>query len=272
MPALLALLTAVLLTCLSLTAHGERLHIVTEPWAPYVYLENGKAKGIDYEITALVFQRLGIEVQWEFLPWKRCLAMLDKGEADGVLDIFLTSERDAQLLYPNEPLSEVEFVLFSSNAHPHAFNRLEDLKGLTVGVSPGYFYGHEFMDATTFKREGAPTHEANFGKLVRGRVDLVITDRRVGERVIRTLGLQDKVSALPAVISREKQYLAVRRGAGMDLLIQRFAVELKRFKHEPAYAELLARYTNDGEVPKKPETPDNSAHTQTVEQHESSAL
>jgi len=34
----------------------------------------------------------------------------------------------------------------------------------------------------------------------------------------------------------------VRRNAGMDLLVQRFSAELKRFKREPAYAELSARY------------------------------
>ena len=39
------LLTTFLCTCLSLAAHGEKLRIVTEPWAPYVYEENGTAKG-----------------------------------------------------------------------------------------------------------------------------------------------------------------------------------------------------------------------------------
>jgi len=41
------LLTTFLCTCLSLAAHGEKLRIVTEPWAPYVYEENGTAKGLD---------------------------------------------------------------------------------------------------------------------------------------------------------------------------------------------------------------------------------
>ncbi len=45
------------------------------------------------------------------------------------------------------------------------------------------------------------------------------------------------------MISHNRQYLALRRNAGMDLLMQRFNAELKRFKREPAYAELLARYT-----------------------------
>lgn len=242
MPVILQLLTAVLFTCLSLTAHGEKLRIVTEPWAPYVYEENGQMRGLDYETTVIVFQRLGIEVQWQFLPWKRCLAMLDQGLADGALDIFHSDERDAALLYPSEPLSQVEFVMFYANQRPHPFQTLDDLKGLTIGTSPGYLYGREFSESTGFTREPAPSHEANFGKLARGRIDLVITDRRVGQHVLKALGLENQVTQAPPVISSQKQFLAVRRGAGMDLLVQRFAAELKRFKQEPAYAALSAKY------------------------------
>ncbi|KPA89430.1 amino acid ABC transporter substrate-binding protein, PAAT family [Pseudomonas asplenii] len=242
MPVIAQLLTAILLTCLSLTARGERLRIVTEPWAPYVYEENGQAKGLDYETTAIVFQRLGIEVEWQFLPWKRCLAMLEQGQADGALDIFHSSQRDDKLLYPDEALSEVEFVLFYAKAHPHPFSSLDDLRGLTVGVSPGYQYSPQFNESRLFRHEPAPSHESNFGKLALGRIDLVITDRRVGQHVLNELNLQEQIAQYPSVISRNRQYLALRRNAGMDLLMQRFNAELKRFKREPAYAELNARY------------------------------
>ncbi len=187
MPVILKLLTAALFTCLSLAAYGEKLRIVTEPWAPYVYDEQGVMHGLDYEATVIVFQRLGVEVQWQFLPWKRCLAMLEQGQADGALDIFHSHDRDALLLYPSEPLSEVEFVLFYANARPHLARRLDDLQGLSVGTSPGYLYGAPFSDSTLFKREPAPSHEANFGKLLLGRIDLVITDRRVGQHVIKAM-------------------------------------------------------------------------------------
>ncbi|AIG03536.1 extracellular solute-binding protein [Pseudomonas fluorescens] len=266
MPVILQLLTAVLFTCLSLTAHGEKLRIVTEPWAPYVYEENGQMRGLDYETTVIVFQRLGIEVQWQFLPWKRCLAMLDQGLADGALDIFHSHERDAALLYPSEPLSQVEFVMFYANANPHPFKTLQELRGLTIGTSPGYLYSTEFSDSTLFTREPAPSHEANFGKLARGRIDLVITDRRVGQHVLKQLGLENQITQAAPVISSQKQFLAVRRGAGMDLLVQRFAAELKRFKQEPAYAALRARYASASAQ----KAPALQLHD-TVEQQESSA-
>jgi len=242
MPVIAQLLTALLLLCLSLAARAEKLRIVTEPWAPYVFEENGKILGLDYETTAIVFKRLGIDVEWQLLPWKRCLAMLEQGLADGALDIFHSDERDSLLLYPSEPLSEVEFVMFHANARPHPFRTLADLSGLTVGTSPGYLYNQAFRESSLFKRETAPTHEANFGKLQLGRIDLLITDRRVGRHLLKQMQLGDQISENPTVVSRQSQYLALRRKAGMDLLVQRFSAELKRFKREPAYAELSARY------------------------------
>jgi len=95
-----------------------------------------------------------------------------------------------------------------------------------------------------------------------GRIDLLITDRRVGQHLIKTLGLEGKVSQAPLVVSRQPQYLAVRRGAGLDLLVQRFAAELKRFKQEPGYAALSARYGANAGI---------AAAERTVEQQESSA-
>jgi polar amino acid transport system substrate-binding protein len=271
MPLITQLIAVLVFTCLSFTARGEKLRIVTEPWAPYVYEDNnGKSLGLDYETTAIVFKRLGIEVEWQFLPWKRCLSMLESGQADGALDIFHSDERDATLLYPSEPLSEVQFVMFYANERPHPFRTLDDLQGLTIGTSPGYLYSKDFSDSTLFTREPAPTHEANFGKLVRGRIDLLITDRRVGQHLLDELGIRDKITENPTIISQQSQFLAVRRNAGMDLLVQRFGAELKRFKREPAYAELSARYGAEPAASVKTEKT-TVATEKTVEQQESGA-
>ncbi|WP_342654261.1 transporter substrate-binding domain-containing protein [Pseudomonas sp. F3-2] len=273
MPQTFRLLIATLLACLSLNALGEKLRIVTEPWSPYIIVDDQHVSGLDYDTTSIVFQRLGIDVQWQFLPWKRCLMMLQQGDADGILDIFQASERD-NLLYPAEPMSDVNYVMYQANARPHAFNSLDDLRGLTIGVSPGYLYSPEFDSSTLFTREPAPSHEANFGKLIRGRIDLMVTDRLVGQKIIDQLKLRDQVSQLPGVVSHREQFLALRRNAGMDLLVQRFSAELKRFKREPAYAQLVARYT--GETLVAPATqsaaPPAAGIDKTVEQHESSAL
>ncbi|WP_296254944.1 MULTISPECIES: substrate-binding periplasmic protein [unclassified Pseudomonas] len=275
MPQTSQFLSAALIACLSFSAMGEKLRLVTEPWPPYAMEENGKASGLDYDTTAIVLQRLGIDVQWQFLPWKRCLMMLQRGEADGALDIFKVSAREKDLLvYPSEPLSDVNWVLFHANARPHPFRTLEDLEGLTIGVSPGYLYTPEFDSSSSFVREPAPSHQANFGKLIRGRIDLLVTDRRVGQQMLDQLKLRDQVSQLPTVLSTRAQYLALRRNAGMDLLVQRFGAELKRFKREPAYARLVAHYTGAtlANQPAEATVQSTPGVDKTVEQHESSAL
>jgi polar amino acid transport system substrate-binding protein len=269
MPHILPISTAALLACLSFSAMGEKLRIVTEPWSPYVIVDGNQASGLDYDATAIVFERLGIDVEWQFLPWKRCLMMLSDGEADGVLDIFKDEAR-ADLLFPSEPLSSVDWVLFQANARPHTFNDMNDLHGLTVGVSPGYRYDPAFDNSTQFIREPAPSHEANFGKLIRGRIDLMVTDRLLGQQMIERLKLKGQVSQLPVILNHRDQYLALRRNAGMDLLGQRFSAELKRFKREPAYARLVTRYMHE----RPPTLPTESGRglDKTVEQQESSAL
>src|SRR5688572_20842809 len=164
-----------LLLCLAFTARAEPLRIVTEAWAPYVYEDNGQPVGLDYEISAEVLRRLGVEVEWQFLPWKRCLLAFEQGQADGILDIFRIAEREPQMLFVDEPLSEVEFVLFYARQRPYPYRSLEDLRDLLIGTSPGYWYNDQaFRDSRLFSREEAPTHEANLGKLVRQRVDLVV--------------------------------------------------------------------------------------------------
>jgi polar amino acid transport system substrate-binding protein len=245
MPAITRLFWILLLACLSPLAQAERLRLVSDDWAPYVYQQNGQPRGIDYEVTTQVFKRLGVEVEWQFLPWKRCLAMIEQGLADGIVDIFQIDARRPFLIYPSEPMSDVEFVLFQARSRRHTVTSLNDLAGLSVGTSPGYTYGAAFNGSSRFRREAAPTHEANLGKLVLGRIDLLITDRRVGRYLMRQLGLEQQVEELPLLISRQTQYLGLTRKPGRESLAQAFAEELQRFKQEPVYAAINNRYTGD---------------------------
>ena len=238
------IIAALCLMGLSLCAHAQTLRIVSESWAPYVYEEQGTVKGLDYETTQIVLQRLGIEAEWQFLPWKRCLAAIEQGQADAILDIFRTPEREISILYPDEPMSQIEFVLFYASARPYPFSQLEDLQGLKVGVSAGYWYANRaFRESDLFVREPASSHIANFGKLLRERVDLVINDKRGGLFLAQQMGIQNDIGHHPLVISRDQLYLGLRRNAGLEAFAQRFSNELRRFKSEPAYAALSARYT-----------------------------
>lgn len=237
------IIAILLFGCLAFGARAEPLRVVTEAWAPYVYEDRGKPAGLDYEITAEVLRRLDVEVQWQFLPWKRCLLAFEQGQADAILDIFRLAEREQQMLFVEEPLSEVEFVLFFARNRPYPYRQLEDLRDLVIGTSPGYWYNDtEFRRSKLFSREEAPSHEANLGKLVRNRVDLVVNDRRAGLFLADQLGLGQQLGYNPQALGHDRLYLALRRDPKLQALAGAFAKELRRFKLEAAYAALQARY------------------------------
>lgn len=244
MPALQRHIIAALFLCsLSIVARGETLRIVTEAWAPYIYKKDNQPAGLDYEISAEVLRRLGVTVEWQFLPWKRCLSALETGYADGILDIFRTPERESRMQFAAEPLSQVQYVLFYARSHPTTYQSLEDLRGLTIGTSPGYWYNNPaFRDSKLFSRETGPSHQANLGKLVRRRIDLVVNDLRAGLFLAAKMGLSEQIDYHRTPISEDSLYLALRQTPELSKLAEHFTDELRRFKQEQAYSALLARY------------------------------
>lgn len=250
MSALQRQLIALLFCSLAFGARAESLHLVTEAWAPYVYEHNGEPVGLDYEITREVLRRLDIGVTLQFLPWKRALLALDQGQADGILDIFRLAERESQMVYISEPLSEVQFVLFFARNRPYPYAKLDDLRDLLIGTSPGYWYNNgAFRNSKLFNREDAPSHEANFGKLVRHRVDLVINDRRAGSHLAAQMGLGGQLGYNSKALGNDALYLALRRTPEMEELAMDFADELQRFKREARYTELQTRYAEPADAP-----------------------
>ncbi|MNG08578.1 hypothetical protein D3C84_919470 [compost metagenome] len=141
-------------------------------------------------------------------------------------------------------------MLFFARNRPYPYRQLEDLRDLVIGTSPGYWYNDaEFRRSKLFSREEAPSHEANLGKLVRHRVDLVVNDRRAGMFLAAQLGLGQQLGYNPQALGSDRMYLALRRDPKLQALAEAFAKELRRFKLEAGYAQLQTRYAEPANPP-----------------------
>lgn len=233
----------ILLLACSLCAHAQPLKVCTNEWPPYTLLEDGQVRGIDADLLHLVLSNLGISYDITLEPWRRCLHRMSEGQLDILLDAFYSDERARHMIFPSEPMAESAMVLFYATARPHKVNSVKDLRDLRVGTEPGYAYGDQaFASATHFIREDAPSLEANFGKLLLGRVDLVITDRAVGLYTARSLGMQTAIGFNPQPLYSDRVYAAFSRKPSTAALLPRFERELKRIKASPEYAAILQRY------------------------------
>jgi polar amino acid transport system substrate-binding protein len=236
-----------LLLCLALVVPGlapaTTLKVVSEAWAPYIFEQDGELQGIDYEVTQQVLTQLGYQLEWELVPWKRAMLSVESGRADAILDILATTERRQKLIFPSEHLSQNDSVLFYARKHPHPYANLQSLRGLTVGVAPGYNYGNpDFLAADYFTREPAPTNEANLLKLLNQRIDLALIDRRAGLHERQQLGLQEQIGFDPQPLASGKLYLAFHRGGSNVELSHAFSTTLKQFKSSEDYQQILQRY------------------------------
>lgn len=224
-------------------ALAEPLKIVSSAWPPYIYEDAGQLKGVDYDVTNQVLKQLGYTASWQLLPWRRALYDTAKGHADAILDISPTPQRQEQYVFASEPLSSSESVLFYHQSRPHPFARLQDLRGLRIGVAAGYVYGSpDFMSADYFSREPAPSNEASLLMLLRGRVDMVLMNQRAGLFTLRKLDLQEQIRHHPLTVSSAQLFLAFHPTPDLRLLAERFSTALSNYKASSEYLQILQRY------------------------------
>jgi polar amino acid transport system substrate-binding protein len=111
----------------------------------------------------------------EFYPWKRAFDMATNGEA-GIFPLSKTEER-LQIFEYSEAFNTDNIILVVLKGKEFPFQRIEDLKGKTLGISLGSSYGPEFERGkkeifTVEENSGDPG--SRLKKLLAERVDAVL--------------------------------------------------------------------------------------------------
>lgn len=221
----------------------ETFLIVTDPWEPYIFDVGAPQKGIDYEITEAVFREMGIPVRIEFYPFKRCLKMVEDKDADAILDLIITPERESFLFFPEEHISASPTTAFFRRGEMPEYDTLAELEGYVMGVQLGYEYPDEVTNAPLTKDETKST-ESNLQKLLLERVDVVIANRAIALYKAHEMGILDQIEYDPRPLGNEeaKYYLGFAKKPGYDQLAEQFSAALQTFKTRDEYYAILARY------------------------------
>lgn len=217
----------------------------TTEWPPFEYTENGVAKGSDVEILQAVFEVVNTPITIEFYPWSRTESLTMAGTLHGLFSLGKNQAREEWLVYPKHALNTSENVFFHQRGKSFTFETLEDLKGLTIGVTRGYNYGDEFMNSTLYTIQEANTDEQNFRMLQAGRIDLFICDKLVGVYILRGLGMDEEIAFLEQPLSVFRMYVAFSKQAkNAQELADLFDQGMEILQENGLYQEILNRYTN----------------------------
>ncbi|GAB0150341.1 transporter substrate-binding domain-containing protein [Marichromatium sp. PS1] len=229
-----------------------QLNVICDLWAPYQMVVDGRLDGFSTQVVRRIFERLDVAVrETRVYPWKRAIIMLERGAADALFSANYTDARSEFALYPEQPLVETPWELWTSRELAATYHGLDDLRGHRVGVVRGYSYTPEFWAFVERHQvyEAAESDEQNFRKLQAGRLDFVIAEHGNAHHIIERMGMLD--SAVPITahpIKSDGIYIIFSKARVSPELVERFSVELARFKQEPEYQQLLRDYLGEGQT------------------------
>ncbi len=163
------------------------IRITIGEWSPYDG-EDLPQYGCTPWLISEAFALEGFEVEFGFFVWSRSYQVAKTGGWDGTAEWADTPEHREFFFVSEENLTDQEWVFFHRADHVFEWEDMDDLEGKIVGITKEYVYSdafHEVMQKGTVVFETASSDEANFRKLLAGRIDVFPMERRVGYAILK---------------------------------------------------------------------------------------
>ncbi|MEP1213488.1 MAG: transporter substrate-binding domain-containing protein [Marinobacter sp.] len=181
-------------------------------WPPYMEY-NPPHFGVISRIVTLAFAKQDTPVTYGFFPWSRALMLAEKGLWDGSVAWTCRPEMIRSFFF-SDPIVAHHYVLFHRTSMDFDWGRVVDLESYRIGLTQDYNYGETFEEAVaagTINAEKTTSDIANFRKLAAGRIDLFPMEPAVGIKMLRELGLEDKITFHSTPLQSDYLYLILSR-------------------------------------------------------------
>lgn len=241
-PFFVQLLLATVLTVFTIIpASGAPLLLLTSELPPYAYTKNDQAAGFNVDIIQAVFDRMGVEIEIQIVPWQRALHSIKHGNADALFPLFKTPERKQYTDFSIPFTHEIK-ALFVRKDSPIIWN--DDLNRLSqhkLGRVRGHSSG-PLLDAL-IKRNIIMVDEAtdsrqNISKLQKGRIDIIIeTTQTIWFELAKTK--QTKSVKMLTEIATIPGYLGFSKKRDHQKTIHQFNSTLQAMMVDGSYQKIL---------------------------------
>ena len=228
-----------------LAQNQKAIELTTGSWQPYTH-ESASNLGVAAHIVTEAFARVGMTVEYEFLPWTRAIKLARDGKRDGSIIWYETEER-REAFYYSDPVLNATNVFFHLTDHSFNWEKFEDLSNFRVGGTAEYSYGQNFDNAEkqgVFTTSRAISDEAGLTNLLKGRIDVF-----PGELLVTYTQIRDTFPASdarlfthhPKFINEIPLYvLFSKKVAGMEGVRDEFNLGLKSLKESGRYDQIVS--------------------------------
>lgn len=145
-------------------------------YPPYEYVdEAGNMKGFDVELMEEIANRMGVELEWQDMPFDSLIAAVQEGKIDMSIACFnYSEERDKEVDFSDEYYTSQDAFIVAKD-FAGEFNQPEDAANFKVGVQSGTVQDDwltgELVDTGLLSEENLSRYE---------RVDQAALDLQVG--------------------------------------------------------------------------------------------
>ncbi|MFD2207744.1 substrate-binding periplasmic protein [Kiloniella antarctica] len=185
------LLIVIALCSLSLTARAQSLVLACNPWQPLAdnTLPN---QGLLSDIVVTAGARVGIEIEHKILPWNRIVALVKKGEIDGISCSTYADDDLTWLSYTDQAFWVTEVGFFVRKDSNIKLNKLEDLSNYTFGSLQGGNYTEVLRGLIDKDIQIIPYPKEMYGMkmLIENRFDILFTSEIVGNAILNEQNLE----------------------------------------------------------------------------------
>lgn len=247
--AMRALLLAVLLWLpMGMPARSEPLQLVTYDYPPYM-LGSGQP-GHPGPVVVLVreaLRRAAMPAEISFYPFQRAKRLVEIGEAGGIFTLKATPERERQFLFSHEPLLQQEYVLYALADSPLLYSGdLGVLQQVVVGMVSATSYGSRFDEFSktlpAARKDYSNSHEANFRKLIAGRIQVIVCSRQVGDALLLRLDARHKVKVIGPPVETANSYLMFNPALVSPAQVVEFDNQLRAMRKDGSAQRIFDRH------------------------------
>lgn len=218
-------------------------------WPPFTYedpKEKQKIIGASADIVREVLKRAGYESAITLVPWKRCLTIVEKGDAQIVMDASYNDERAKKYF-----ISAAYYTIHDGIFYvPAKLGNKPDISNQAVLKNYSFCgihgYNYEMYPVPADKWDmGAKNEQSRFQKLKAGHCQLVIGDTEAikGFAALGQLDLAG-VENFPLVDSKPKEFhmLITRAASGGEKLHKAIEKALAEIRGDGTFAAIFKKY------------------------------
>lgn len=238
-------------SCLILAIAGMQVSLAAEVLAvgtefAYVFerTANGEFTGLGADIIRTLAKQAGDTVKFEIYPWSRAQWMVENDQAQILVGPYKTPERESRFLFARRGFYRDYMVFYArAGSDLHWDGNYASLRGLSIGVINGWVYGAQFENMRPlFKPETANSLTNGLNMLSARRIDLLATNMRNTETLLKTLGMSSDFYAIDKAIDIQDGYLAYCKKPNCEQLRLRYDELYEQLKDSGELARLARNY------------------------------